>query len=410
MINRNFTLLWVSQTISQLGDKFYAIALAWWILEKTHSPAIMGLFLLTATLPGALAGILAGALVDRWRRKSVLIVTDALRGVVVLLVCALSATGSLEVAYVFAAGVGISLITAFFDPALQTIIPEVVEARDRVAANSMVQMIGGLCKIAGPLLGALAIALVGWDWVFLGNSLSYFAAALLSCLLRVATVHATGQAQARLRTSIVEGFVFIRAQPRIVQVLKVIAMAHVFVGGLAVLLPFLANGLAGVGVRNLGYLEMCIGIGLVGGSVFIGSRKGLVSDERKLSLSVLLIGAAFAALGIAQHLGWRGLPVYLAALIVLGSGVAFAAVFWQSLLQHYTPESMRGRVFSLASLIGNASLPLAYGVFGFLLERSSLAVLLSLSGLCLIGFGVSNWVAGRRRGLAFAEEVGEAGK
>ena len=407
MINRNFTLLWVSQTISQLGDKFYAIALAWWILEKTHSPAIMGLFLLTATLPGVLAGILAGALVDRWRRKSVLIVTDALRGLLVLLVYALSVAGTLEVAHVFAAGLAISLITAFFDPALQTIIPEVVETRDRVKANSLVQMIGGLCKIAGPLLGALAIALFGWDWVFLGNSLSYFVAALLSGLLSVSVAHSAGQAPAGLWASIVEGFVFIRAQPRIVQVLKIIAVAHVFVGGLAVLLPFLANGLAGVGVRNLGYLEMCIGIGLVGGSVFIGSRKGLWVDERKLSLSVLFIGAGFTALGIAQHLGLRGLPVYLAALVLVGGGVAFAAVFWQSLLQRHTPESMRGRVFSLASLIGNASLPLAYGAFGFLLERSSIAVLMSFSGLCLLGFGVWDLVADRRRGLAFAEEAGE---
>ena len=407
MINRNFTLLWVSQTVSQLGDKFYAIALAWWILEKTHSPAIMGLFLLTATLPGVLAGILAGALVDRWRRRSVLIVTDALRGLIVLLVYALSVTGSLEVAHVFAAGLAISLITAFFDPALQTIIPEVVEARDRVRANSLVQMISGLCKIAGPLLGALAIARFGWDWVFLGNSLSYFAATLLSCLLSVAVSQAVGKTTASLWASIGEGFVFIRAQPRIAQVLKIIAVAHVFVGGLAVLLPFLANGLDGVGVSNLGYLEMCLGIGLVGGSAFIASRKGLWVDERKLSVAVLFIGAGFAAIGIAQHLGLRGLPVYLAALVLVGGGVAFAAVCWQSLLQRYTPESMRGRVFSLASLIGNTSLPLAYGVFGFLLERSSLAVLLSLSGLCLIGFGVWDLVADRRRGLAFVEEVGE---
>lgn len=397
MINRNFTLLWVSQTISQLGDKFYAIALAWWILEKTHSPSTMGLFLLTATLPGVLAGILAGALVDRWRRKSVLIATDALRGLVVLMVYALSAAGSLEVAHVFAAGLGISLITAFFDPALQTIIPEVVEEHDRVKANSMVQMIGGLCKIAGPLLGALAIALLGWDWVFLGNSLSYFAAALLSCLLSVAVVHATAQTQASLWASIGEGFAFIRAQPRIVQVLKVIAVAHVFVGGLAVLLPFLANGLDGVGVSNLGYLEMCIGIGLVSGSAFIGSRKGLFADERKLSLSVLFIGAAFAAVGIAQHLSLRGLSVYLVALVLVGSGVAFAAVFWQSLLQRYTPDPLRGRVFSLASLIGNTSLPLAYGAFGFLLERSSIAVLMMLSGLCLIGLAAYDLIADRRR-------------
>lgn len=109
--------------------------------------------------------------------------------------------------------------------------------------------------------------------MFLGNSLSYFAAALLSCLLIVAVSQTVGKTTASLWASIGEGFIFIRAQPRIAQVLKIIAVAHVFVGGLAVLLPFLANGLDGVGVSNLGYLEMCLGIGLVGGSAFIASRK-----------------------------------------------------------------------------------------------------------------------------------------
>ena len=402
MINRNFTLLWVSQAISQLGDKFYAIALAWWILEKTHSPSIMGLFLLTATLPGVLAGILAGALVDRWRRKSVLIATDVLRGLIVLVVYALSANGTLEIAHVFAAGFGISLITAFFDPALQTIIPEVVDEGDRVKANSMYQMIGGLCKIAGPLLGALAIALFGWDWVFLGNSLSYFAAALLSCLLSVVAGSVVAPTHGSVWASIREGLAFIRVQSRIVQVLKIIAVAHVFVGGLAMLLPFLANGLDGVGVNNLGYLEMCIGIGLVGGSVFIGTRKALFADERKLSLSVLFIGTAFAAVGIAQHLALRGLPVYLIVLVLVGGGIAFAAVFWQSLLQRYTPDPLRGRVFSLASLIGNTSLALAYGVFGFLLDHSTIAVLMMLSGLCLIGLAAYDLIVDRQRTLAFA--------
>jgi MFS transporter, DHA3 family, macrolide efflux protein len=101
MINRNFTLLWLGKIISQLGDKFYAIALAWWILQKTNSPSIMGLFLLTSVLPGILLGFFAGALTDRWKRKTMLVVTDIIRGCLVLIISYMSMNNALEIWHVF---------------------------------------------------------------------------------------------------------------------------------------------------------------------------------------------------------------------------------------------------------------------------------------------------------------------
>ena len=385
MINRNFTLLWVGQIISQLGDRFYAIALAWWILQKTNSASIMGAFLLTTTLPSILVGFFAGALVDRWRRKTIVISTDVLRAGLVALVGYLSTIDSLAVSNVFLAGFGISLVTAFFDPALQTIIPEVVDKESLTEANGMYQMVGGLCKIAGPLLGATAIGFLGWDWVFLLNSASYFVSAFLACFLVVNSGDHRRATKEPIWKSMREGLRFIRSQRQIVFVLKIVAIAHVFVGCLTVLLPFLANGLDGVGVKNLGYLEMMIGVGLVGGSVFIGTRKKLSADERMLSSFILAMGFGFAAIGTAQYFGIRSVFVHMLLLAVVGVCIAFAAVFWQTLLQRYTPDAMRGRVFGLSSLIGNTSLPIAYGVFGMLLDVSSITVLMAASGLCLIG-------------------------
>jgi len=404
MINRNFTLLWVGQIISQLGDRFYAIALAWWVLQKTNSPSIMGVFLLTTTLPNILVGFFAGALVDRWRRKSILISTDVIRAALVLFVYYFSTLDSLELWHIFLAGFGISLATAFFDPALQAIIPEVVDKENLLKANGMYQMIGGLCKIAGPLLGATAIGFLGWNWVFLINSASYFVSAVLACFLVVNGGVHLAVTKEPIWTSLREGFRFIKEQKRIVFVLKIIALAHVFVGCLTVLLPFLANGLDGVGVNNLGYLEMTIGIGLVGGSVFIGMKKNVAADEQMLSVFILAMGFGFAAIGVAQYFAIRSVFIYMLLLALIGTCIAFAAVFWQSLLQRYTPDSMRGRVFGLSSLIGNTSLPMAYGLFGVLLGASSIAVLMTASGLCLIGLS-AYYLITTPSGTAWANDV-----
>lgn len=107
-INKNFLALWFGKVISQLGDKFYAIALAWWVLQKTNSPGIMGFFLLISVLPGLIFGFFAGA--------------------------------------------AISFVTAFFDPAIQAIIPQVVPKERLNEANSMSQMVNGICTVLGLFL------------------------------------------------------------------------------------------------------------------------------------------------------------------------------------------------------------------------------------------------------------------
>jgi len=268
----------------------------------------------------------------------------------------------------------------------------------------MYQMVGGLCKIVGPLLGATAIGFLGWNWVFLINSASYFVSAVLACFLVVNGGVHLAVTKEPIWTSLREGFRFIKEQKRIVFVLKIIALAHVFVGCLTVLLPFLANGLDGVGVNNLGYLEMTIGIGLVGGSVFIGMKKNIAADEQMLSVFVLAMGFGFAAIGVAQYFAIRSVFIYMLLLALIGTCIAFAAVFWQSLLQRYTPDSMRGRVFGLSSLIGNTSLPMAYGLFGVLLGASSIAVLMTASGLCLIGLS-AYYLITTPSGTAWANDV-----
>ena len=153
MINKNFAFLWLGKIVSQLGDKFYAIALAWWILQKTNSPSIMGFFLLISVLPGILLGFLTGALTDRWQRKTMLVVTDIIRGCLVLDIAYLSMANTLEIWHVFLIGFCLSLATAFFEPAVQAIIPEIVEKENLTKANGMSQMVGGICTVAGPLLG-----------------------------------------------------------------------------------------------------------------------------------------------------------------------------------------------------------------------------------------------------------------
>lgn len=384
MINKNFTFLWLGKIVSQLGDKFYAIALAWWILQKTQSPSIMGFFLLVSLLPGIILGFFAGALTDRWHRKTLLVVTDIIRGCLVLVISFLSMVNALEIWHAFFIGLCLSLATAFFEPAIQTIIPEIVEEENLTKANGMSQMVSGICTVAGPLLGAFAVSVFGLTWVFFVNSISYFVSSFLACFIIINKAYRNHGKKKNIWNDMHEGICFIKRQRRITFVLKIIAIAHFFVGNLTVSLPFLANGLEGSGVNNLGYLEMMIGAGLVAGSLFMSIKNKASVNERTLVSFILAMGFCFIAISISQFLKIQTLYVYMLIMMVIGACIAFASVFWQSLLQSYTPGHMTGRVFSISTLVGNTSLPVAYGIFGILLNLSSIYIVMAACGACLI--------------------------
>lgn len=384
MINQNFTLIWLGKITSQLGDKFYAIALAWWILQKTNSPTMMGTFLLVSVLPGLLFGFVAGALTDRRSRKTMLIVTDIIRGCLVLAIAVLSMMGVIEVWHVFLIGFCLSLVTAFFDPAMQAIIPEIVETDKLARANGLSQMVGGVCSMAGPMLGAIAVSTLGLTWVFLANSISYWIAAILACFIKIDTPYREVEQKGNLWNEMKEGIAFIRNQKQIILVLKIVASAHLFMGGLTVLLPFLANGLSGNGVSNLGYLELMLGAGLFIGSILLTLRGGASVRERAMLSWIMAAGFCFVVISAAQFSNIGVVYAYMPILMMIGACIAGASVIWQSLLQRYTPQQMTGRVFSVSTLIGNTSLPIAYGMFGILLDISSIPILMAASGVCLL--------------------------
>jgi len=385
MVNRNFFLMWIGKIISQLGDKFYSIALAWWILEKTSSPAIMGFFLIASTLPSILLGFFAGALVDHWKRKTILIITDIIRGGLVLIISWLAISDILEVWHVFIIGVCLSITTSFFQPAVQAIIPEIVEKDDLTKANGMSQMVGGICTVAGPLLGAITVSIFGIAVVFMVNSISYFISAFLACFIVINVDYKKASTEKHLWKDICEGICFLKKNKQIILILQVIAIAHFFMGGLMVSLPFLANGLQGDGIKNLGSLQMAMGAGLITGSLFLSIKKNSCAKENKLILFIAVFGIGLLEISILQIIRVQTIYSYMLSMLTIGICIAFASVFWQSLLQRHTPSYITGRVFSISSLVGNISLPIAYGVFGVLLDLVSIHQMMLGCGLCLVG-------------------------
>src|SRR4030042_2993101 len=124
--NINFLLLWQGQFVSALGDIAYTISLGFWILATTGSTALMGTIMAATMIPRVLIAPFAGVYVDRHSRKLLLIVTDVIRGVVILLIGIAALSNRLEIWMLFIAAIAIGIGTAFFNPAVNSILPDIV--------------------------------------------------------------------------------------------------------------------------------------------------------------------------------------------------------------------------------------------------------------------------------------------
>jgi hypothetical protein len=200
------------------------------------------------------------------------------------------------------------------------------------------------------------------------------------------------------------GLAFLAGRKRILIILSVIGIAHFFVGSLMVALPFLAKSLAGIGARNLGYLETAMGLGLILGSVFITLRAKTGIQDRVLFVFIMIMGLCYGLIGVLKGLPILTIVPYLACLFFVGMVISGSSIYWQSLLQSGVPNEMAGRIFSISVMIGNTSLPLAYGVFGFILGIGSIAPVLISSGICLIGLS-----GGLMRGYRSYRDLAENG-
>ena len=233
----------------------------------------------------------------------------------------------------------------------------------------------------GPILGAAFVSFFGFTWVFLINGLSYLTSAFFEGFMDIPDN--SKKAQNNLRKDIILGFLFIRERKNILIIIIIIGVVHLFVGSLMVALPFLAKELSGEGIKNLGNLEMMIGAGMILASILIhkNSKDGIKAYY--LFLIIMAMGLSFLSMGIIGALSIIYVLPYMIIFFILGFLVANASVFWQSLLQIHTPNHLAGRVFSVSSIIGNTSLPMAYGVFGIFLHYISVSQLLMLSGAFL---------------------------
>jgi MFS family permease len=354
--NRNYRLLWIAQVVSELGDWFYALAVYNLLLELTGNKAqSVALAVVLQVLPQLFAAPTAGVLNDRISRKSIMIGADLVRFFVVLGMLGVRTPGMVWLVYplLLVETVG----AAFFEPAHSSVIPNIVAEGEVLAANALASITWSVCLAAGASLGGVAAVLLGRDAVFLLNAFSFLASAWLIRRMRFAEPHTAGLPPLRARdlvdfTPVLEGARYIRADSRLLTTVFV-KFGLGLMGANNVLLPILGQRvfpvkLAGVDPGRGAILGMSLLMGARGvGSLLGPLAAGWWAGGRHSRLRTgIFAGFVLAAAGYV----WLGLSGSLAlavfAVILAHAGGSTNWVFSTTLLQCYTEDRFRGRVFS----------------------------------------------------------------
>lgn len=382
--NKNFFLLWQGQLVSVFGDALYSMALGLWVLQETGSTAIMGSIMALVTIPRIILGPFAGVIVDRSDRKRLIVLGDIIRGIGMLLIGFAAISGSLEIWMIMIMGVIMGICSSFFNPSIQSVIPELVPKDKLIKANSLYQMATTGADIIGQSIGGFLYTIVGAPIMFLINGVSYLFSALSEGFIFIPKIEKKN-VHITLKDDLLEGIKFILSINGLVRTL-VMAFFINFLGGMirVLIIPwFLAE--TSLGMTRYGIFNGFQSIGLLIGTLILS----LVSIKPKYKYNIYV-------LSILTYVSLRGLGAFINdfIFIILFFTASNALMFTfntiaNSTIMILTPPDKRGKVFATIGTLAMAISPIGNfvgGILGEFIDARMIIIGSTVIGIVIICF------------------------
>jgi MFS family permease len=360
LAHRDYRLLAAGMSVSLLGDGLFLVALAWQVYSLSDAPTALATVGIAMTIPTITCLLIGGAVSDRFDRRMVMLAADTIRAAALAVLAALAVTRALTIPELMAIAVAYGAATAFFNPASDALVPQLLPADALAQANSLDQLIRPvMLRLAGPALGGLAVSAIGAGWTF-GLDAGSFAAsvvALLAMSPRPAPCDAKEKAGVK---EIKAGLRYVRGHAWLWATLVSAAVAYLlFMGPTEVLLPFVVKHRFADGARDLGLIFAAGGLGSLVCALAIG-QLGLP----RRSLTFMYAVWTVATLAVAGYGLSSGLWGLMLASVLFNTLETAGTIAWATAKQRHVPAQLLGRVSSLDWLISIGLLPLSYAVTG----------------------------------------------
>jgi DHA3 family macrolide efflux protein-like MFS transporter len=386
---RPFFTVWTGQVFSLLGSELVQFALVWWLTTTTGSAMVLVLATMMAVLPRVFVSPVAGALVDRWNRRTVMMVADGLSALSSVVLAVLFAFDAMQVWHVYLVMFVRAACGAFHWPAMQASTTLMVPEEHLTRVAGLNQSLQGLGAIVAPPLGALLLEVLPMQGVLAVDVVTAILAISPLVFIHIPQPERTAAAAGASRPSMVadlrEAVRFLRAWPGILMIIAIAVLVNLLIYPALSLQPLLVTEHFGGDALQLAWLQSAFGVGMVSGGITLSVWGGFKRRSLTGLLALALGGAGFAAVGVAPA---NGFPLALGAIFFAWFMNPIANGSLMAVLQVIVPADMQGRVFTLLQSAAGAMIPLGLVIAGPLAEVLGVQIWFLFAGIAMAVMGI----------------------
>lgn len=364
--NNRYILFWLSQSISQLGSSLTGFALVVWAYKQTGEALTVSILSFCSYLPYILVSVFAGALVDRHKKKNIMLISDTVAALGSIGVLILYLTGELKIEYLYGINFLLGLMNAFQSPATSTAIGIIVPADKYEKISGMNAFSRGLITIVTPMLAPFFLAFGGLEvilFIDLGSFLIAFIVLLFFIAIKEESRHE--KARTRMLESIYDGFDFLRGEKAILYLMLSMAAMNFFsrLTYENILTPML--------LERSGQNDQVLGIvtGIIGFGGVVGGLLASIIRLPKNKIKVIFGTAAFSFLcgdllmGMGQSIG-----VWVIAALAASLPIPMLTAAENNILYTRIPKQLQGRVFAIRNMVQFFTIPIGTLLGGILAD------------------------------------------
>ncbi len=359
-----FSSIWASQFLSVFGSALTRFGVIIWAYQQTGSVTSLSLLSFFATLPYVLVSPLAGALVDRWDRRRVLVVSDLAAAAVTAGMLILFLGGHLHIWHLYLAEALLSLFGAFQDPAFESSVTLLVPEQQLTRANGMLSVATNGSRIFAPVMGGLLVNLIGLGGIMAIDLVTCLVATLVLAFLNISRPVASQAGRLAgnfLRQNMAFGFRYIRGHTGLTGILLIYCGINLFAALTYFgVMPAMILARSDGNEMALSTVQAVLGAGGVVGGVLISVLGG---PKNRVNGLLFTTGISFL-LGDFLFAISRGLALWVVAALVSSVFIPYIVSCYQALWQSLVPADVQGRVFAARNMVQVGSMPLAYLVAG----------------------------------------------
>lgn len=360
---RAFSVIWFGQSVSLIGTAMTRFALTIWAYQTTGSATALALVAFFSFGPMVLFSPIAGALVDRWNRKTIMIMADLAAGLATMSLLFLYATGQLQIWHLYVAGAFASTFEAFQFPAFSAAITMMIDKKHYARANGMQSLSDSGSTIVAPVIATIMLVATGIAGVMIIDIITFFIAIGTIILIDIPQpkLSTDGQkAQGSLLQESLFGFRYILARPPLLGIQCIFFLTNLFSAFGLTLLPVMILARTGNDEVSLGTVQSMLGIGGFVGGLLMSTWGGPKRRVNGVLFGMFLSGVfGQVTLGLGQNV-----LVWSVGAFLLMFFVPFINGSNQAIWQSKVPADLQGRVFSVRRLIAQITSPVGMLLVG----------------------------------------------